>query len=46
MGYVVNWFVVVLFCEVYYFVGEGVVSVVDVDKVVVWGFGLCWGLMG
>lgn len=28
------------------FVVEGVVSVGDIDKVMVYGFGLCWVVMG
>jgi 3-hydroxyacyl-CoA dehydrogenase len=32
--------------EVYYLVGEGVVSVADVDAALCWGPGLRWGIMG
>ncbi|KGU62726.1 3-hydroxyacyl-CoA dehydrogenase, NAD binding domain protein [Burkholderia pseudomallei MSHR983] len=45
-GHVANRLAAALFREVYYLVGEGVVSVEDADKAVSWGPGLRWGLMG
>ncbi|WP_246797383.1 3-hydroxyacyl-CoA dehydrogenase NAD-binding domain-containing protein [Burkholderia perseverans] len=45
-GHVANRLAAALFREVYHLVGEGVVSVADVDKAVSWGPGLRWGLMG
>ncbi|MBN3844532.1 3-hydroxyacyl-CoA dehydrogenase NAD-binding domain-containing protein [Burkholderia sp. Ac-20349] len=45
-GHVANRLAAALFREVYYLVGEGVVSVADADKAVAWGPGLRWGLMG
>ncbi|KVE29350.1 3-hydroxyacyl-CoA dehydrogenase [Burkholderia singularis] len=45
-GHVANRLAAALFREVYYLVGEGVVSVEDADKAVSWGPGLRWALMG
>lgn len=45
-GYIVNCLQVVLWCEVFYLVEQGVVSIEDIDMVIVYGFGLCWVLMG
>lgn len=45
-GHVANRLAAALFREVYYLVGEGVVSVEDADKAVSSGLGLRWGLMG
>ncbi|MBR8460114.1 3-hydroxyacyl-CoA dehydrogenase [Burkholderia dolosa] len=45
-GHVANRLAAALFREVYHLVGEGVVSVADVDKAVAWGPGLRWALMG
>ncbi|CAJ9109353.1 3-hydroxyacyl-CoA dehydrogenase [Burkholderia pseudomallei] len=45
-GHVANRLAAALFREVYYLVGDGVVSVEDADKAVSWGPGLRWGLMG
>jgi 3-hydroxyacyl-CoA dehydrogenase len=45
-GHVANRLQAALAREVYYLVGEGVVSVTDVDKALCWGPGLRWGIMG
>jgi 3-hydroxyacyl-CoA dehydrogenase len=45
-GHVANRLQAALAREVYYLVGEGVVSVTDVDTAVSWGPGLRWGIMG
>jgi 3-hydroxyacyl-CoA dehydrogenase len=45
-GHVANRLQAALAREVYYLVGEGVVSVADVDTAVCWGPGLRWGIMG
>src|SRR6201991_2380998 len=45
-GHVANRLQAALAREVYYLVGEGVVSVADVDTAVSWGPGLRWGIMG
>jgi 3-hydroxyacyl-CoA dehydrogenase len=45
-GHVANRLQAALAREVYYLVGEGVVSVTDVDKALSWGPGLRWGIMG
>ncbi|MET5116315.1 3-hydroxyacyl-CoA dehydrogenase family protein, partial [Burkholderia pseudomallei] len=45
-GHVANRLAAALCREVYYLVGEGVVSVEDADTAVSWGPGLRWGLMG
>ena len=45
-GHVANRLQAALSREVYYLVGEGVVSVADVDTALCWGPGLRWGVMG
>ncbi|MGA7384024.1 MAG: 3-hydroxyacyl-CoA dehydrogenase NAD-binding domain-containing protein [Methylocella sp.] len=45
-GHVANRLQAALILEVYYLVGEGVVSVADVDAALCWGPGLRWGIMG
>jgi 3-hydroxyacyl-CoA dehydrogenase len=45
-GHVANRLQAALAREVYYLVGEGVVSVADVDAALSWGPGLRWGIMG
>lgn len=45
-GHVANRLQAALSREVYYLVGEGVVSVADVDTALCWGPGLRWGMMG
>jgi 3-hydroxyacyl-CoA dehydrogenase len=45
-GHVANRLQAALAREVYYLVGEGVISVADVDTAVSWGPGLRWGIMG
>jgi len=45
-GHVANRLQGALMREVYHLVGEGVVSVADVDAAVCWGPGLRWGIMG
>jgi 3-hydroxyacyl-CoA dehydrogenase len=45
-GHVANRLQAALAREVYYLVGEGVVSVADVDSALCWGPGLRWGIMG
>ncbi|MGC2222142.1 MAG: 3-hydroxyacyl-CoA dehydrogenase NAD-binding domain-containing protein [Methylocella sp.] len=45
-GHVANRLQAALIREVYYLVGEGVVSVADVDAALCWGPGLRWGIMG
>lgn len=45
-GHVANRLQAALAREVYYLVGEGVVSVADVDTALCWGPGLRWGIMG
>ena len=45
-GHVANRLQAALAREVYHLVGEGVVSVADVDTAVCWGPGLRWGIMG
>jgi 3-hydroxyacyl-CoA dehydrogenase len=45
-GHVANRLQAALAREVYHLVGEGVVSVADVDTVVSWGPRLRWGIMG
>jgi len=45
-GHVANRLQAALSREVYYLVGEGVVSVADVDAAVCWGPGLRWGIIG
>jgi 3-hydroxyacyl-CoA dehydrogenase len=45
-GHVANRLQAALAREVYHLVGEGVVSVADVDTAVSWGPGLRWGIMG
>ena len=45
-GHVANRLQGALMREVYHLVGEGVVSVGDVDAAVCWGPGLRWGIMG
>src|SRR6266581_4942884 len=45
-GHVANRLQAALAREVYYLVGEGVVSVADVDTALSWGPGLRWGIMG
>ncbi|MER8700327.1 3-hydroxyacyl-CoA dehydrogenase NAD-binding domain-containing protein [Mesorhizobium sp. M1227] len=45
-GHVANRLQAALAREVYYLVGEGVVSVADADTAVSWGPGLRWGIMG
>jgi 3-hydroxyacyl-CoA dehydrogenase len=45
-GHVANRLQAALAREVYYLVGEGVVSVADVDAALCWGPGLRWGIMG
>ena len=45
-GHVANRLQAALARECYYLVGEGVVSVADVDTAVCWGPGLRWGIMG
>ena len=45
-GHVANRLQAALAREVYYLVGEGVVSVADVDTALCWGPGLQWGIMG
>jgi len=45
-GHVANRLQAALMREVYHLVGEGVVSVADVDTAVSWGPGLRWGIMG
>ena len=45
-GRVANRLQAALAREVYYLVGEGVVSVADVDTALCWGPGLRWGVMG
>jgi 3-hydroxyacyl-CoA dehydrogenase len=45
-GHVANRLQAALSREVYHLVGEGVVSVADVDTAVCWGPGLRWGIMG
>jgi 3-hydroxyacyl-CoA dehydrogenase len=45
-GHVANRLQAALAREVYHLVGEGVVSVADVDTALSWGPGLRWGIMG
>jgi 3-hydroxyacyl-CoA dehydrogenase len=45
-GHVANRLQAALAREVYYLVGEGVVSVADVDAALCWRPGLRWGIMG
>jgi 3-hydroxyacyl-CoA dehydrogenase len=45
-GHVANRLQAALAREVYHLVGEGVVSVADVDAALCWGPGLRWGIMG
>src|SRR5580704_12036771 len=45
-GHVANRLQAALAREVYHLVGEGVVSVADVDSALCWGPGLRWGIMG
>jgi carnitine 3-dehydrogenase len=45
-GHVANRLAAALYREIYYLVAEDVISVEDVDKVISWGPGLRWGLMG
>lgn len=45
-GHVANRLQAALSREVYHLVGEGVVSVADVDTALCWGPGLRWGIMG
>jgi len=45
-GHVANRLQAAVMREVYYLVGEGVLSVADVDTALCWGPGLRWGLMG
>jgi 3-hydroxyacyl-CoA dehydrogenase len=45
-GHVANRLQAALAREVYHLVGEGVVSVADVDAALSWGPGLRWGIMG
>ena len=45
-GHVANRLQAALAREVYHLVGEGVVSVGDVDTALCWGPGLRWGIMG
>jgi 3-hydroxyacyl-CoA dehydrogenase len=45
-GHVANRLQAALAREVYHLVGEGVVSVADVDNTLCWGPGLRWGIMG
>ena len=45
-GHVANRLQAALAREVYHLVGEGVVSVSDVDAALCWGPGLRWGIMG
>src|SRR5882757_5672932 len=45
-GHVANRLQAALAREVYYLVGEGVVSAADVDTALCWGPGLRWGVMG
>jgi 3-hydroxyacyl-CoA dehydrogenase len=45
-GHVANRLQAALAREVYHLVGEGIVSVADVDTAVCWGPGLRWGIMG
>lgn len=45
-GHVANRLQAALMREVYHLVGEGVVSVADVDTALCWGPGLRWGIMG
>jgi 3-hydroxyacyl-CoA dehydrogenase len=45
-GHVANRLQAALAREVYHLVGEGVVSVSDVDTALCWGPGLRWGIMG
>src|ERR1700742_4895233 len=45
-GHVANRLQAALMREVYHLVGEGVVSVADVDTALSWGPGLRWGIMG
>jgi 3-hydroxyacyl-CoA dehydrogenase len=45
-GHVANRLQAALAREVYHLVGEGVVSVSDVDTALSWGPGLRWGIMG
>ena len=45
-GHVANRLQAAVMREVYYLVGEGVLSVADVDTALCWGPGLRWGIMG
>src|SRR6267154_1304976 len=45
-GHVANRLQAALAREVYHLVGEGIVSVADVDTALSWGPGLRWGIMG
>jgi 3-hydroxyacyl-CoA dehydrogenase len=45
-GHVANRLAAALYREVIYLVGEGVISVADIDDAVSWGPGLRWGVMG
>src|SRR3954467_8444877 len=45
-GHVANRLQAALAREVYHLVGEGVVSVADIDTALCWGPGLRWGIMG
>ena len=45
-GHVANRLQAAIAREVYHLVGEGVVSVADVDAALSWGPGLRWGIMG
>src|ERR1700742_2786276 len=45
-GHVANRLQAALAREVYYLVGEGVLSAADVDTALSWGPGLRWGIMG
>jgi len=45
-GHVANRLQAAVMREAYYLVGEGVLSVADVDTALCWGPGLRWGIMG
>jgi len=45
-GHVANRLQAAIMREVYHLVGEGVVSVADVDTALCWGPGMRWGIMG
>lgn len=46
LGFIVDCLFEVLWCEVLYFVNEGVVIIGEIDDVICFGVGICWLFMG